>query len=37
MKLATIIAFMVLLINSCTAEPDSVIMGPYNISFDLGI
>lgn len=37
MKLIAIIAFMVLLINSCTAEPDNVIMGPYNISFDLGI
>lgn len=37
MKSITIIAFLVLMIMPCIASPDSVVTGPYNISFDLGV
>lgn len=37
MRLIPIIAFLAMLIMSSIAEPDSVITGPYKISFDLGL
>jgi len=37
MRLIAIIAFLALLTVPCIAIPDSVMTGPYKISFDLGI
>lgn len=37
MRSIAIIAFLALLITPSVAEPDSVVIGPYNISFDLGL
>ncbi|MBP7069671.1 MAG: hypothetical protein KBA97_01210 [Methanothrix sp.] len=37
MRFITIMAFLVLLIMACMAEPDSVTTGPYKVTFDLGI
>ncbi len=37
MKSIAIIAFLILLMTSSNAEPDSITTGPYKVTFDLGI
>lgn len=37
MKKIAIMVFLTLLAMPCIAEQDSIITGPYNVSFDLGI